>query len=137
MPAFSAIILNDGLATPVAHTFAQKTLIGTEATYVDRSSGITIGYPTVIANSMPPTRTSRLSKVRLKVVLPVMEVVNASTYNGITPAPTKAYDLTFDGMFFLPERCTLAQRKDILAYAKNLLSNALTTALVETQETVY
>lgn len=137
MPAFTALTINDGLATPVAHTFAQKTLIGTEATYVDRSSGITVGYPTVVVNSMPPTKTSRLSKVRMKVVLPVLEVVNASTYNGITPAPTKAYDLTFDAMFFLPERCTLAQRKDILAYAKNLLANALTTALVETQETIY
>lgn len=137
MPAFTALTINDGLATPVAHTFAQKTLIGTEATYVDRSSGITVGYPTVVVNSMPPTKTSRLSKVRIKVVLPVLEVVNASTYNGITPAPTKAYDLTFDAMFFLPERCTLAQRKDILAYAKNLLANALTTSLVETQETIY
>lgn len=137
MPAFSALTINDGAATPVSHTFGQRTLIGTEASFVDRSGGITLGYPLVIVNSMPPTRTSRLSKVRVKVVLPVMETVNASTYNGITPAPTKAYDLTFDGMFFLPERCTLAQRKDILAYAKNLLSNALTTALVETQETVY
>lgn len=137
MPAFTALTINDGLATPVAHTFAQKTLIGTEATYVDRSGGITVGYPTVVVNSMPPTKTSRLSKVRMKVVLPVLEVVNASTYNGITPAPTKAYDLTFDAMFFLPERCTLAQRKDILAYAKNLLANALTTSLVETQETIY
>lgn len=137
MPAFTALTINDGLATPVAHTFAQKTLIGTEATYVDRASGITVGYPTVVVNSMPPTKTSRLSKVRIKVVLPVLEVVNASTYNGITPAPTKAYDLTFDAMFFLPERCTLAQRKDILAYAKNLMANALTTSLVETQETIY
>lgn len=137
MPVFAALILNDGQATPVAHTFAQKTLIGTEATYVDRVSGITVGYPTLTVNSMPPTKTSRLAKVRVKMVLPVLEVVNASTYNGITPAPTKAYDLTFDGMFFLPERCTLAQRKDILAYAKNILSNALLTTLVETQETIY
>lgn len=137
MPAFTALTINDGLATPVAHTFAQKTLIGTEATYVDRISGITVGYPSIVVNSMPPTKTSRLAKVRMKVVMPVLEVVNASTYNGITPAPTKAYDLTFDAMFFLPERCTLAQRKDILAFAKNLLANALTTSLVETQETIY
>lgn len=137
MPAFTALTINDGLAVPVAHTFAQKTLIGTEATYVDRVGGITVGYPAVVVNSMPPTKTSRLSKVRLKVVMPVLEVVNASTYNGITPAPTKAYDLTFDAMFFLPERCTIAQRKDILAFAKNLLANALVTSLVETQETIY
>lgn len=137
MPTFTAITINDGASTPVAHVFSPKVLIGTEASYVDRASGITLGYPTVTVNSMPPTRTSRLSKVRMKVVLPVMEVVNASTYNGITPAPTKAYDLTFDAMFFLPERCTLGQRKDILALAKNLLANSLTTALVEVQETIY
>lgn len=137
MPQFTALTINDGQATPAAHTFAQKTLIGTEATYVDRSGGITVGFPTVTVNSMPPTKTSRLQKVRCKVVLPVLEVVNASTYNGITPAPTKAFDLTFDGMFFLPERCTLPQRKDILAYTKNLIASALMAALVETQETVY
>lgn len=137
MPIFTALTINDGQATPVAHTFSPKTLIGTEAAYVDRVGGITVGFPSVTVNSTPPTKTSRLNKVRLKVVMPVLEVVNAATYNGITPAPTKAYDMTFDCMFFLPERSSLAQRKDILAYAKNLLANALTTALVETQETIY
>lgn len=137
MPAFTALTINDGQATPVAHTFSPLTLIGTEASYVDRSGGITLGYPKVVLNSMPPTKTSRLQKVRCKVVLPVMEVVNSSTYNGITPAPTKAYDLTFDCMFFLPERSTLADRKNIFAYAKNTLANAMLTSLVENQETVY
>lgn len=137
MPAFSPLTINDGQATPIAHTFAQKTLIGTEATFVDRVSGITVAYPQITVNSMPPTKTSKLTKIRMKIAMPVMEVVTASTYNGITPAPTKAYDLTFDCMFFLPERCTLAQRKDILAYARNLLSNAFTATLVENQETIY
>lgn len=137
MPAFAAITINDGQATPVAHTFSPLTLIGSEASFVDRSGGITVGFPKVTVNSLPPSKTSRLTKVRVKVVMPVMEVVNSSTYNGITPAPTKAYDMTFDGMFFLPERSTLADRKNINAYAKNLLANALLTALVETQETVY
>lgn len=137
MPTFAAVTINDGASTPVAHIFSPLTLIGSEAKFVDRSTGITLGYPSVTVNTVTPTKTSRLQKVRLKVVMPVMEVVNASTYNGITPAPTKAYDMTFDAMFFLPERSTTQQRKDILAFAKNLLADALATSLIETQETIY
>lgn len=73
----------------------------------------------------------------MKVVMPVMETLGTATWNGIDPAPTKAYEMTFVGEFFLPERCTLQQRKDIKAYAKNLLANALATDLVETQEAIY
>lgn len=137
MPSFSSLTINDGQATPVAHTFAPGTLVGTEAKYIDRSTGITVGFPVITANVSLPSKQSKMTKVRLKVVAPVLEVVNSSTYSGITPAPTRAYDMTFDGTFFLPERSSLAQRKDILAYAKNLLANALVTSLVETQETVY
>lgn len=137
MPSFSQITINDGKATPVAHIFAPKTLIGTEAKFVDRSGGITVGYPELMFNVSLPSKTSRMTKVRMKAVVPVLEVVNAATYNGITPAPTKAYDMTFDGTFFLPERSTLADRKDILAYVKNALATAFVTSLVETQETVY
>jgi hypothetical protein len=40
--------------------------------------------------------------------------------------------------FVLPERSTLAQRKDLLAFAKNYLANAsVITAAVENFETVY
>lgn len=137
MPSFSSLTINDGQATPVAHTFAPGTLVGTEAKYIDRSTGITVGFPVITANVSLPSKQSKMTKVRLKVVAPILEVVNSSTYSGITPAPTRAYDMTFDGTFFLPERSSLAQRKDILAYAKNLLANALVTSLVETQETVY
>lgn len=137
MPAFSSIIINDGLATPVARTFAPLTLIGSDAKFVDRSGGITVGYPAIAVSVMTPSKTSRLTKVRMKLTYPVMEVVNAATYNGITPAPTKAYDMTFDAMFFLPERSTLQDRKHILALAKNMLAHATATALIETQETIY
>jgi hypothetical protein len=137
MPAFANIVLNDGAGTPVAHTFAPNTLVGTLSTFADRSGGIAVGYPVISISSVSPSKTSRLYKVRAKIVMPVLEVVNSSTYSGITPAPTKAYDMTADMTFFIPERSTLQQRKDILAFAKNFLSNAVATALVETQETVY
>lgn len=137
MPAFSALTLLDGATTPVSHTFNPLTLIGNEAKYVDRVTGITLGYPVVTFQTSQPGKQSTMSKVRFKIAMPVMEVVNAATYNGITPAPTKAYDMTFDGTFFLPQRSTLQDRKHIRAFVKNILADALVTALVETQETVY
>lgn len=137
MAAFANIVLNDAALTPVAHTFAPNTLVGLVASYADRSGGISVGYPTITINQSLPSKTSRLYKVRAKIVLPVLEVVNSSTWSGITPAPTKAYDMTAVLEFFLPERSTLQNRKDIRAFAKNFLIDAITTSLVETQETVY
>jgi len=137
MPAFSTITLNDGQATPVAHSFSPNVLNGELATYQDRVGGIALGYPVVSLTSTEPNKNSRVAKVRAKLVVPVLETVTGSSTGGFAPAPTRAYDLTADMTFFLPERSTLAQRKDILAYAKNLLSNAIMTNLVETQDKVY
>lgn len=137
MPGFANITLNDGAGTPVAHVFAPNTLDGLMSTFADRSGGISVGYPTVTIVSTVPSKTSRLYKVRAKIVMPVLEVVNSSTFSGITPAPTKAYDMTATVEFFVPERSTLQQRKDIRAFMQNFLANAITTALVETQESIY
>jgi len=135
MPAFEEITPSD--ANDVEHVFAPLTLIGNEAKFVDRATGITVGYPVITVQTSQPSKTSRLSKVRVKVVMPVLETVNASTYNGITPAPTKAFDLTFDAMFFLPERSNLSQRKDLLAIVRGVIDGELAATLVETQETIY
>lgn len=138
MPSFStSVVLNDGQGTPVAHTFAPLTLIGQEATFVDRSGGIVVGYPKLAFNTSQPNKTSRIGKVRTRMWVPTLEVVTASTYNGITPAATKAYDLGFDGVFMIHERSILQERKNLKAYVKNLMAHQVITDLVETQETFY
>jgi len=137
MPAIGNIVINDGAATPVAHTFAPVTITGPIASFADRSGGISVGYPVISASLTAPSKTSRLYKARLKLVLPVLETISNSTMSGIAPAPTKAYDLTADMTFLMPERSTLQNRKDILALAKNLLADAVVTALVQNNETIY
>jgi hypothetical protein len=37
----------------------------------------------------------------------------------------------------MPERITLAQRNDILAYVKNVMANAILTNAVQNGETIY
>jgi hypothetical protein len=131
MTAFADLTLNDGQATPVAHTFKARRIDGIIAKYQDISGGIAIGYPMVTISSREPVNGSENYKVSAKVILPVLETISGTSYAGIVASPTLAYNLTFTGEFILPSRSTLAVRKDILAYAKNLLSNAVVTAVVQ------
>lgn len=138
MSAISSITLADGQATPVSHTFAPLAITGTLAEWVDRASGIAIGYPTLSVNLRRPLKNeARVYKATVKIVAPVLEVTSPSTATGIQPAPTKAFDLVFNGEFLLPERATKLQKADIIAYAKNLMANAVMKSLIEDLETVY
>jgi len=137
MPVFGNIVLNDAAATPVAHTFAPGSLNGPLATYADRVSGISVGFPIVTSSLIIPNKASKAYKARFKIVWPILETISNSTFSGIAPAPTKAYDLTFDGTFLLPERSTLQNRKDIRKLAKELLDHATVIAMVEGLESVY
>jgi len=137
MPALATVNLTDAAATPVVHAFVPQSLTGPLATYADQSGGIAVGYPKLTIQVVPPSKTSRLNKVRMKLVLPVLETISNSTFSGIAPAPTKAYDMTADVQFFLPERSTLQNRKDLRAMLLDLMGEAVTTSVVETQESIY
>lgn len=146
MPALAAITINDGQATPVAHTFNPSGPDKNGVNYLyDRSGGIAIGFPAISIDLREPkpvpagaaSVANRVYRATVKVVLPVLEVTSASTGTGIQPAPTKAYDLIARSEFVLPERSTLANRKDILAFVKNLLATATVTSLVQDLESIY
>lgn len=74
------------------------------AKWVDRSGGNQIGYPALTMLSRAPSKTSRVTRVQVKFVQPVLEQVPPATVF------TKAYDLTANIEFLLPERCTLLER---------------------------
>lgn len=139
MPAIGNLTINDGQAAPVAHTFAPSGISGLVASYADRSGGIPVGYNTVDASLRPPSAQSRekmyLATVRIKT--PILDVTSPSTASGIQPAPTVGYTPIAELKFWLPERSTLQNRKDLRAYAKNIMADAVVTALVETLENVY
>ena len=137
MPAIATITINDGAGAPVAHNFSPSGITGDVAKYHDRVGGISVGFPAITISSVSPTKTSRLYKARMKIVLPVLENTSGTASNGFTPAPTKAYDLIADMTFILPERSTQQNRKDLLAFAKNLLAHAVPTAVIQDNEVVY
>jgi len=137
MAAFAPVVINDGATTPVAHTFAPVAINGTLASFSDRATGISIGYPSLTASLQVPTRTSRLNKVRVKTVMPVLEILGAVNAQGIAPAPVKGFDLTADTTFILPERASLQNRKDIAAMHTNALVNAIIKAMIVDLESIY
>lgn len=65
MTAFAALTaINDGQATPVAHTFSPVSIDAAGiAKWVDRVGGISIGFPTVTLSVREPSKSSRAYKV--------------------------------------------------------------------------
>lgn len=74
------------------------------AAWFDRNGGNRIGYPILTFSSRQPSKTSRITRVQAKFVQPILEQVPPATVF------TKAYDLTANIEFLLPERCTLLER---------------------------
>lgn len=138
MPAFGTITINDGAASPVAHAFDPVEIDGILASYADRSGGIPIGYGVLsISLRKPANMSTGVYKATVKVSIPTLEVTSPSTATGIQPAPTTAYTCVAAMDFLLPGRSTLANRKDVLAYAKNALANAAVVAVIQNLENVY
>lgn len=144
MPQLAAFTINDGSATPVATSFTPTDVKDGLASWHARAGGIVIGYPRITTQLKLPSAatggqssTARNARVSFKVVYPVLEQTSASTATGIQPAPTKAYDMTFNGEFILPERSTLQDRKHIIAFVKNYLANAVMTAVIQDLESIY
>lgn len=142
MAALAALTINDGQATPVAHTFGPVGGSANPVTYTDKATGVPIGFPVIRISSREPLRVKSgvangMYKQRVTVDLPVLEVTSPNTGTGIQPAPTVAYTLTADVVISLPERSSLQNRKDLMAYLKNLLAHATVTTLVENYELPY
>lgn len=139
MTAFGNITLNDGQGTPVAHTFSARRIEAGIAKWQDISGGIAQGFATITASLREPVKGSKtpVYKAELNFYSPKLETVNASTYNGITPAPTKAYECVAKLTFLLPERSVTQDRKDIRAYVANALAQADIKALIEDLNFVY
>lgn len=138
MTAIATLSLADGQAAPVTHTFNPVNIDSAGvAKWADRIGGIALGFPVVSSSLKMPSKTSRNYRLSLKIVTPVLEVTSPSTASGIQPAPTKAYDLIGTMEFVLPERSTLAERKNLKAYMVNLLAHSVVTTAIENFETVY
>lgn len=139
MAARANLVINDGLAVPVAHTFNPNSGDGnvpgvSVISYEDRSGGVIVGFPVITVSTRKPSKQLKNHKLVLTIKVPVLDNLTNSTTSGILPAPSVAYDVMAKVEFILPERSTLPSRKDLLAYVKNFLANGLVTSAVHDLE---
>ncbi len=137
MGQIANIVINDGQATPVAHTFAPNGNSGTEANYVDRANGISIGFPSLKTTLAVAGRNQPLNKIRVKLVVPRLEQIAGNTAQGYTPAPRLSHVLSFDGTFIFHERATEQERKDVRTLLTNLFGHAQMVDLIDKLSPAY
>jgi hypothetical protein len=138
MAAQGNLVLANGEATPVNKTFSprgvrQDAAVGMLASYADITGGIAIGFPTVTLSVRSSASKTDVDK---RVMTPVLEVVSGSD-GGYTPSPKVAYTLMSREQFVLPARSTTAERKNILAFSKNMNADAVMQNAVWNLEAVW
>jgi hypothetical protein len=135
----TAITLTDAAGTPVNRVFnpAKKDESPGSYRWDYRGSGIVVGYDQLTIVTRLPSKQNKNTKVSMRLVCPTLEQTSPSTATGIQPAPTVAYNTVVDLTFILPERSVLQDRKNALAMARDLIDEALTTAVVENYDAPY
>lgn len=136
MSSIKNIVLKDGLATPVDHTFvpnsAQKA--NEPAVWLEKSAGSPLGYFRITAKV--DAQTTKASKVSIVISTPHLAVSGQNCCVGQN-TPQVSYTEFANLSFSLPPSSTVQTRTDILAYAKNLLANADIAKMVIDLEPAY
>lgn len=113
----ATITINDGAATPVAVNFQPESVTSESASFVDRLSGVAIGFRRLVLNNKFAKGTSKVNRARFAVEYPVTAVVD-----GVTQV---AYTLRGTVELILPDQSTDAERKNLFAFVQNGIANTL------------
>lgn len=140
MPALAALTINDGKATPVAHTFSPVRIDEKGvASFYDRSGGVAIGFPRIalsLREPVEPVKAGTISDPKKRNYRCIF-TVDAPTLDAVATVPTVAYVHSARVQLDLPERGTLGDRNDLLAYVGNGLANATIKSVVQNLESFY
>lgn len=142
MPTASNVVINDGAATPVAHTFSPtqkdaKGVLWFEQTTPTPTSVVAakrIGYKQVRGN-MYARQAVENGKLVLSILVPTAESLGTSD-SGFIPAPRVAYKEQVRIEFDLSERSTPQERKDTRVLAANLLLHSMVVSAVDNLTTI-
>lgn len=136
MGQIQPIVIKDAAATPADHTFtpqvAQKA--SEPAVWYERVNGTPLGYNRITA--LVTTRINAPSKVSIVIAKPELATFAVGCCVD-TSTPQVSYTEFANISFSLPAQSSLQNRKDILAFAKNLLANVQITKMVEDLEPAY
>lgn len=114
------IVINDGQASPVAHTFQPQDRVpaGGGVVFQDIAGGVPDAYPTIILRGqMSPNGVFRAWRM---IEVPVMETVSGTNAQGYQALSKRAMVLRARTEYTIDARASLAARNDLIAYDRNL-----------------
>jgi len=129
MPAIAALSINDGQATPVAHSFSPVTTDGSKAQWADRSPAIPSGFLTISHEVLPPSGSRTTHKLQSGFMTP--SVATVDSVDKVVRYSSAQVTLNVH-----PD-ATLQERKDLLAYIKNFLDDSSVETSVYNLEPFY
>jgi hypothetical protein len=136
MASIASFSINDGLATPVSHTYTPILQEGQVSEWRDKASAVVKGWPSVSIRHTVDDPSSDVFRVKISLAVPTLEALSSSS-SGFTPGPTLAYTTRFNAEFIVPRRATLQERKDIFAYAWQLVATGTVGAAVQNLDVPY
>lgn len=131
------IAINDGAVTPVVHTYFPTQSADGLISWRDRTNAVYIGQNRLTVEQRLANRATKATKLSWKLETPVLEQTSTSTATGVPPPPTVAYTPLIKIEIVLPDRCSLQERKDALAQARNLFASALVTTQVHDLDLIF
>lgn len=131
MAQIANIVINDGAATPVAHTFIPQSIVsGSHAKWRENQSGLPIIGQGVLEVKVAELR-SGVMQCHVSLATPCLEAASGANANGYTAAPKVAYTPLVGATFNFDKRTTMQQRKDLRVLLMNALANAIVIDAVD------
>lgn len=136
MPNIQPIVIADGATAPASKTFdpTRPQQGDLAAVWTNKDTANPLGYRRItLVNKV---RQDGGSKVDITIADPVLAIVDGACCVDKN-VPAVSYTDFANISFVIPIGSTVQDRKDILAFAKNLLSNPQVIATVVNNEVIY
>lgn len=137
MAAIAPITLLDGQGTPVSHVFNP---IATLPVALYNRNGVAdqpaIAWEELKINAKPASNTG-VRTVTVDLALPVLEQASGGSSSGYVAPPALAHTLRAKVTFYMHNRSTKANRKDLRVLIAAALANAQVVSAVEDFEQPY
>lgn len=113
-------------------TFDPQRIDGPVSSFVDTTSGVSLGMPKLTSSLVLPSKKSKYARVRVRLVIPTLET---PPYEGA--APQLAYENFADITFSLHERASATERTAIHGAIVEILGDAAVAAQVQDLSSFY
>lgn len=132
MAIIANITVVDGKSTPISHVFKPITS-APEALYkrTDVAGQSAAAMESVVLKLSPARSVNGISIVPVELSIPVMEQTAGGSSSGYVAPPAVAHVLRFKGSFYLHNRSTTDDRKDLRVMVSNLLKDAQVVDLID------